>query len=180
MRQAVFLDRDGVLNASVVKGGKPFPPASIEELVLINGVAETCATLHRAGFLLFCVTNQPDVARGTANRQTVEAMNAVIAGTLGLDEIVACFHDDSDNCPCRKPNPGMLVDLAQRYGVDLSKSVMVGDRWRDIEAGRNAGCHTVLIDYDYNEKRVDADASATSLLAALPSILALLSAEERA
>jgi D-glycero-D-manno-heptose 1,7-bisphosphate phosphatase len=174
-RRAVFLDRDGVLNRAVVRGNRPFPPSSVGEVEVIAGVADACNALRKAGALLLCVTNQPDVARGAANRQHVEAINDHLQRTLGLDAVTACFHDDKDDCACRKPKPGMLLELAARYNVDLERSVMVGDRWRDIEAGVRAGCRTVFVDYGYDEDRpAKADFESGSLAEALPWILRFL------
>jgi len=163
-RKAVFLDRDGVLNRAVVRDGKPHPPSSLAELVLQPGISEACRDLHRAGFLLIMVTNQPDVARGTLNREVVEAMNQFLADQLSLDDIKVCYHDNSDNCQCRKPAPGLLLQAAQQLDIDLSASFLLGDRWKDVEAGQRAGCKTVFLDYGYKERRPqDADYLATSV-----------------
>ena len=146
MRRAVFLDRDGVLNRVFLhEDGKTHPPASPHELEVLPGVREACEELHRAGFLLIVVTNQPDVARGTQPRAVVEAINRELRRQIPLDDIRVCFHDGADNCPCRKPKPGMLLEAASIWGIDLQKSFMVGDRWTDIESGRRAGCRTVLV-----------------------------------
>ncbi len=170
-RRAVFLDRDGVLNRSVIREGKPYPPASPEELEILPGVAQALAELKQTGFLLICVTNQPDVARGTQRRETVEAMNATLRSALPLDEIVVCY-DDGDS-PRRKPNPGMLLEAADRHGIDLPNSFMVGDRWKDIEAGARAGCRTVFIDCGYAEtyKAGPPDRTVRSLAEAVPWIV---------
>ena len=152
-KKAVFLDRDGVINRCVMFGGNPFPPSKLKDVEILQGVPEALKGLKNAGFLLVCVTNQPDVARGKQSRKIVEAIHRFLLESLPLDEIVVCYHDDSDACRCRKPLPGMLIDAAKRYSINLGDSFMVGDRWRDIEAGRNAGCRTILIDYDYEEKR---------------------------
>jgi D-glycero-D-manno-heptose 1,7-bisphosphate phosphatase len=109
--------------------------------------------LKAAGFLLIGVTNQPDVARGTQRREVVEAINAALLATLPLADILVCYHDDRDRCDCRKPLPGLLLQAASRYGVTLSASIMIGDRWRDVEAGRRAGCRTVLLDCGYAERK---------------------------
>ena len=151
--RAVFLDRDGVINASVVRDGKPYPPATPEELEILPGVPEALARLRAAGYLLIVVTNQPDVARGTARRETIDAMHARLRGELPLDAIYACFHDDADDCACRKPKPGMLVNAAKDHGIELPMSYMVGDRWRDLEAGLAAGCQGIFVDRGYNERR---------------------------
>jgi D-glycero-D-manno-heptose 1,7-bisphosphate phosphatase len=175
--KAVFLDRDGVLNRAVVRNGRPFPPSSIEEVEIIPGSAEACAAIHDAGALVFCITNQPDVARGVVRREQVAAINWRLQTALGLDEVVACYHDDADDCGCRKPKPGMLADLASRYAVDLRASVMIGDRWRDIEAGKRAGCRTVFVDHGYEEDQpAAADLACRSLAEALPWILNFLKA----
>ncbi|HEY3722270.1 MAG TPA: HAD-IIIA family hydrolase [Acidimicrobiia bacterium] len=151
--RAVFLDRDGVLARSHVHDGVPTPPASVTELEILPGVVDACAQLHRAGFLLVCVTNQPDIARGRARAEDVAAINASISGALGLDDVLTCPHDDADDCACRKPRAGMLREAAARWEIDLRASVMVGDRWRDIEAGREAGCATVFVDHGYAERQ---------------------------
>jgi D-glycero-D-manno-heptose 1,7-bisphosphate phosphatase len=109
--------------------------------------------LKTAGYLLIVVTNQPDVARGTQSRAAVEAIHARLASILPIDEFRACYHDDDDACACRKPKPGLILDSARAHGVDLQASVMVGDRWRDVEAGEQAGCATVFLDYGYEERK---------------------------
>jgi D-glycero-D-manno-heptose 1,7-bisphosphate phosphatase len=144
----VFLDRDGVLNRAITCNGVSSPPKPLAALEVLPGVAEALARLRAAHFLLIVVTNQPDVARGTQTRETVEAINAQLFATLPLDEIRTCYHDDADDCSCRKPRPGLLLEGPP---VDLSASVMVGDRWRDIDAGRRAGCATVLVGDHYLE-----------------------------
>lgn len=154
-RQAVFLDRDGVLNRAIVRNGKPYPPASLTELQILPGTADALAVLQAAGFLLIGVTNQPDVARGTQRREVVEAINAVLLAALPLAEILVCYHDDRDGCSCRKPQPGLLFQAAATYGIDLPASFMIGDRWRDVGAGHRAGCRTVLLDYRYDEGAVE-------------------------
>ncbi|MHB8138575.1 MAG: D-glycero-alpha-D-manno-heptose-1,7-bisphosphate 7-phosphatase [Smithellaceae bacterium] len=153
MRRAVFLDRDGVLNRAIVREGKPYPPPSLAEIEILPGVTEAMAALHDAGFMLIVVTNQPDVARGTMLRAVVEEINAYLAERLPIDEFRTCYHDNGDGCDCRKPLPGSLMAAAKQHGIDLVNSYMVGDRWRDIEAGITAGCKTILIDYGYDEKQ---------------------------
>lgn len=150
---AVFLDRDGVLNKARVVDGLPYPPSSIVELELLPGVREACSALHNSGFLLIVATNQPDIARGTVSLSSVQQINDALCAELPLDDVVICGHDTKDNCACRKPRPGMLVESAQRLSINLQRSVMVGDRWKDIEAGQAAGCATVYIDRNYREAK---------------------------
>jgi D-glycero-D-manno-heptose 1,7-bisphosphate phosphatase len=151
-RRAVFLDRDGVINRVRVHDGKPFPPATLEELEILPDASVALADLKRHGFLLIVVTNQPDVARGTQQRETVERINFALVCALPIDEVLVCYHSGDDECDCRKPRPGLLLRAAQEHQIDLPRSFMVGDRWRDIDAGHNAGCQTVLIDYAYKER----------------------------
>ena len=150
--RAVFLDRDGVINGVTVRGGKPHPPDTIDELEVLAGVPDALLRLRGAGFRLIVVTNQPDVARGTQTREAVEAMHARLRAELAVDEVVACYHD-GDACDCRKPKPGALISAAQRHGVELERSFMVGDRWRDIEAGQRAGCRCLFVDHGYAEQQ---------------------------
>ena len=153
LRRAVFLDRDGILNAAVVRDGRPYPPGSLAEMTLLPGVEEACARLKKSGFLLFVVTDQPDISKGKTIVSEVEAINAALQARLGLDEVCVCPHDDAYNCACLKPKPGLLLDAAKRWKIDLAKSFMIGDRWCDIEAGQAAGCRTVFVDYGYAERR---------------------------
>ena len=173
LRPGVFLDRDGVLVRAYEKDGVPHPPAGWDDLEVLPGAAEACARLRAAGLPVIVVTNQPDVARGTTTREAVEAINAALCARVPVDELVVCFHDDADGCTCRKPAPGLLVEAAARWSIDLSASVMVGDRWKDVVAGRRAGCRTVWLDQGYGERRPeDPDVTVSSLAEAVPWILA--------
>jgi D-glycero-D-manno-heptose 1,7-bisphosphate phosphatase len=164
VRQAVFLDRDGVLLPADVRAGVPRSIANEEDFELLPGVDEACRTLRAAGFLLVVVTNQPDVARGVVSMESVEHIHAKLRSALPLDDVRVCPHDDADGCACRKPKPGLLLDAAAEWGVDLVDSFMVGDRWRDVEAGRRAGCRVVFIDRGYEETpALEADAFMTGL-----------------
>jgi transaldolase len=171
-RRAVFLDRDGVINRAVVRAGRPYPPASVDELDVLPGVADALLRLSAAGYRLVVVTNQPDVARGAQSRLVVEAMHAKLASVLAIDEFLTCYHDDGDGCACRKPRPGLLLDSARSHRIDLPASIMVGDRWRDIEAGKRAGCATVFLDHGYTERKpTSPDAVLASLAEAAEWIL---------
>lgn len=154
MKRAVFLDRDGVLNLPVVRAGKPHPPQTLAEFQLYPEAPEACALLRNAGFLLVLVTNQPDIGRGTQNLEVVEAMHRRLQQAIPLDRIEICAAAD-DNAPDarrRKPAPGMVLDAAASLDLDLARSYLVGDRWRDIDCGHAAGCTTIFIDRNYTEE----------------------------
>jgi len=150
VRRAVFLDRDGVINRAIVRNGQPFSPSRLEELDLLPDAKEACELLKANGFSLIVVTNQPEVNRGTVDRQSVENMNQKISEALPIDRIEVCY-DCDDSSEFRKPNPGMLRRAAQALDVDLAQSFMVGDRWRDVDCGHAAGCRTIFIDHGYAE-----------------------------
>jgi D-glycero-D-manno-heptose 1,7-bisphosphate phosphatase len=142
------------------------------ELEILPGVHEALQKLHDANYILVVVTNQPDVARGTTKREDVEQMNTFLASQLPIDEFKTCYHDSRDKCSCRKPLPGALLEAAHDFDIDLSKSFMVGDRWRDVEAGAAAGCKTFFINNSYAEQKPDApDHIVSSLLEAKKIIL---------
>jgi D-glycero-D-manno-heptose 1,7-bisphosphate phosphatase len=165
--KAFFLDRDGVINKTIIKEGKPYPPSNLKELKICEGVEEGLKLLKSKGFFLIVVTNQPDASRGKTSIDKIKAINNHLMKLLPLDEINTCFHDNKDNCSCRKPQPGMILNSAKKRNIDLSKSYIIGDRKSDIEAGKLAGCKTIFIDYKYEEsKPTEYDFKVTSLLMA--------------
>jgi D-glycero-D-manno-heptose 1,7-bisphosphate phosphatase len=153
VRRAVFLDRDGVLNASVIRQGKPYPPDTLGELTVLPGVKEALSRFRAAGLINIVVTNQPDVGTGKQRIEVVEAMHKWLREALPLDDLKVCYHTDIQNCDCRKPRPGMLIEAAKDHDINLAQSFMVGDRWRDIAAGQAAGCGCFFVDYGYKEQR---------------------------
>jgi D-glycero-D-manno-heptose 1,7-bisphosphate phosphatase len=178
--RAVFLDRDGVLNEAVARPGAPFGnPRSLDELRIARGAPAALRRLTAAGFILLGVTNQPEVPRGTTTRESVEAINARLLADLPLTAFFVCWHDDADACACRKPKPGLILDAARAYDVHLTESFMVGDRWKDVEAGRAAGCRTVLVDQGWAEMdgHPPADAMVHTLVEAADWILSQATAD---
>ena len=153
-RPAVFLDRDGVINRALEREKKPYPPRNLDEFELLPGVTEACAKLKAAGYFLIVATNQPDVGRGTLEQGVVEAIHQHMLRLLPIDRVEVCYHPGGGKsvCECRKPKPGMLLHAACELGIDLARSWMVGDRWRDIDCGHAAGCRTIFIDYGYAEE----------------------------
>jgi len=157
LRPAIFLDRDGTLNVPIVRDGLPYPPTTVAEFSLFAGAAEACRALHAAGYVLVVATNQPDVGRGTLARATVEDIHARLLELVPeIARIEVCYApgqgrpDPADYR--RKPEPGMLLDAAATLGLDLSRSWMIGDRWRDIDCGQRAGVRTVFVDLGYREE----------------------------
>ena len=137
----------------MVRAGKPYAPMTLGDFEILPGVAEALVAQRAAGFLNVVVTNQPDVATGKQRREAVEAMNAFLEKNLPLDLIKVCYHADADSCACRKPRPGMLLEAARELDIDLSRSAIVGDRWRDVGAGQAAGCNCYFVEAGYAEKR---------------------------
>lgn len=171
-RPCVFFDRDGVLIEAVVKLNKPYPATDVASMQIVASAPDDVARLRAAGFLNIVITNQPDVRRGKQTVVVVEEMHRALGATVPVDAVLACYHDDADGCDCRKPEIGLLLQAADRFGIDLGRSFVVGDRWRDIEAGRRASCRTVLIDFNYDERQaVEPDIRVHSLREAVDWIL---------
>jgi len=157
LRPAIFLDRDGTLNIPVVRDGLPYPPATVAEFKLFPGAAEACRALHTAGYVLVVATNQPDVGRGTITRATVEDIHASLVEFIPeITRIEVCYAPGqgkkSPDDYRRKPEPGMLQDAAAALGLDLARSWMIGDRWRDIDCAHRAGVRSVFIDLGHREE----------------------------
>lgn len=150
LQRAVFLDRDGVLNHIVPRGERPGSPRHVDELVLVEEAAGAVARLRAAGYKTFIVTNQPDISRGLLSRETLDVVMAKVTRHVEVDDVRVCTHDDADRCACRKPRPGMLLELAEAWQIDLSASYMIGDTWKDMEASRAAGCPGILLRRPYN------------------------------
>jgi D-glycero-D-manno-heptose 1,7-bisphosphate phosphatase len=172
MKKAIFLDRDGVINTLIIRGGKAQAPYSLEEFALFPGVEDALKIIKEAGYLAIIVTNQPDVARGWVKKENVELVNNKILELLPIDDIKVCYHTNDDVCDCRKPMPGMLLDAAKTWDIDLKKSFMIGDRYTDVSAGHQAGCKTVLIGVgDEQGPYPDPDYKAMLLIDAIKHIL---------
>ncbi len=158
-RAAAFLDRDGVLNELVLDplSGVAESPLSVEQVRLIPGAAAATARLAQAGYALVCVSNQPAAAKGRVSVKQLLAVHRQVTALLAREGVTltasrVCLHHPQGvvpglarQCKCRKPAPGMLLDVAAELGIDLGNSWMVGDTDTDIAAGGAAGCRTLLI-----------------------------------
>ncbi len=174
-RKAVFVDSDGVINAAIVRDGKAYAPTTVAELEIPAEVKPALDRLKKEGFLLLCVTNKPDVARGLMTQANVDAIVAKLRQELPLDDVFMCLSPDT-SAPCYKPNPGLILEGAEKYDVDVKQSYMIGDRFRDVGAGKNAGCKkTIWINRHYNEPDPNppADFTANSLKEAVDWLLTL-------
>ena len=152
VKRAVFLDRDGVINKTFVVNGIPTPARTLYQVQILPRVREALEILCSLGFELVVVSNQPDVARGNLAKEVVEQIHKHLQTELNINHFYTCFHDDADDCQCRKPKPGLLTFAAEELGLDLNRSFLIGDRWRDISAGQAVGCQCFFIDYSYDEK----------------------------
>ena len=171
--RAIFLDRDGVLIRTDIRKGRPYAIRKLADLEYLPGAREAVQRARELGFLTIVVTNQPDVARGLADKAEVDAMHAQIIETLGVDDVQACFEVEGPDSRRYKPRPGMLLDAAEQFGIDLEKSYLIGDRWRDIDAGQAAGCFSVFIDCGYSEElRQPPDAIVPDITAAMDLVVA--------
>ena len=159
--RAVFLDRDGVLNKAEVREGRPYPPASASSMQIVPEAPQCLEELGKAGFLRVVVTNQPDIARGKQTQEAVDEIHAALRARMPIDAIYICPHDGAEGCDCRKPKPGLLRRAAAELNIELADSIMIGDRWRDVDAGAQAGCRTVFLDYGYQERGPEAKPTIT-------------------
>lgn len=150
---AIFLDRDGIINEPIVKNKLPYSPNSLLDFVFCSDIFKFVTAMNQYGFKIFVVTNQPEVARGTVRKDVIESMHEMIRAELGIKEIEVCYHDNDDYCLCRKPKPGMIFSLAKTHKINLAQSFMIGDRWKDVAAGKAAGCKTIFFDRQYSEPK---------------------------
>lgn len=171
MKKAVFLDRDGVINHVKLLENKPYPPSSLAELRYCDGAREAIGNLLENEFLVVVVTNQPDIARKSTTHYAIDRIHARMRKDLGIQHFYVCPHDDRDCCDCRKPKPGLLFKAASDLEIDLNKSYLVGDRWKDITAGQAAGCVNFYINYNYSEVKPNIPYDEVSSLGEAVSII---------
>jgi len=145
MKRAVFVERDGILNEVRPGPKNQIAPLTMEEFK-VNKAAEPCLRkLKAAGFVVIVTTNQPGLSRGYQSRRELDRMHDVIKRGFPLDDIMVCPHDEADHCPCRKPRPGLLIEAAFKWHLNLDHSYVISDKWQDAEAARTAGCTSLLL-----------------------------------
>ena len=153
MNRCVFLDRDGIINEALAIEGKPYPPNNVREIKIVDGVDELLKYLKSKGFITVVITNQPDVGNRLQDKKIVEKINSYLMDSLLIDDLFSCYHTAKDKCLCRKPKTKLFELAKEKYNIDFSQSWVIGDRWKDVEAGKNIGAKTIFVDYQYREKQ---------------------------
>lgn len=149
MKRAVFIERDAILN-EVKPGPKhQITPLTLEEFKLVKEAKEPLQRLKDSGFVLIVTTNQPGLSRGYQSRRELDRMHDLLNRFFPIDDLLICPHDESDHCPCRKPRPGLLMEAAYKWQLNLDHSFVISDKWQDSEAARTAGCTSLLVDSPY-------------------------------
>jgi D-glycero-D-manno-heptose 1,7-bisphosphate phosphatase len=175
MKNAIFIERDGVLTLPKVEGQYQIAPRTVEEMVVNRAAAEPLRLLKEAGYLLIATTNQPGITRGHLSRRELDLMHLILGKAFPLDDIFMCPHDEWDRCPCRKPKPGLFREAAFKWQIDLDRSYVVSDKWQDAKAAQNAGCTSMMLQSPWNSGGHH-DFVVASLDAAVAKILQLQTA----
>jgi D-glycero-D-manno-heptose 1,7-bisphosphate phosphatase len=145
MKRAIFIERDGILNELSTETKKPIPPRTLEEFRVKSEAGPALYELKAAGFILIATTNQPGLSCGYQSRRELDRIHDVLRRRLPLDDLMVCPHDESDYCPCRTPRPGLLIEAAFKWQVNLEYSFVVSNKWQDAEAARFVGCTSLLV-----------------------------------
>ena len=153
MNKAVFLDRDGVINKTIIIDGKSYAPRLLKDFKIFPKVKSDVKKLKNNGFKVFVITNQPDIGNKLLKKKTLNEMHSLLKTKVSIDKIYYCPHTRSDRCKCRKPKPGMIIKASNESNIYLKESYMVGDRKIDIDAGLKAGCKTIFVNNNYYEKK---------------------------
>jgi D-glycero-D-manno-heptose 1,7-bisphosphate phosphatase len=145
MKQGVFIERDGILNQVRVERQHQVSPLTLEEFQVNPAMVPLLSKLKAEGLVVVATTNQPGLSRGYQSRRELDRMHDLLRSALPLDDILVCPHDETDRCTCRKPKPGLLVEAAFKWHLDLDRSFVISDKWQDAEAARTAGCTSLLL-----------------------------------
>ncbi len=146
MKHAVFIERDGILTQVRQEKGQMIGPATFAELCVNHSSARSLARLKDAGYLVIATTNQPGLSTGEQSRRELDRMHRVLNAAFELDDLLICPHAPEDDCPCRKPKPGLLYEAAYKWNLDLDGSYVISHKWKDATAAHCAGCTSLLID----------------------------------
>ncbi len=155
MYKNIILDRDGIINHVVDRNGVISSPWSMDEFRLLENSKAFLKYLSNIDKLLFIATNQPDIARGNLEKNTLENMHQLIKDEYNIVEIFCCPHDNSDNCMCRKPLPGMLFEILKKYNLAKEETLMIGDSFKDIKAASAANLDSVFYLTSYNSHHIN-------------------------
>jgi D-glycero-D-manno-heptose 1,7-bisphosphate phosphatase len=151
MNKAIFFDRDGVLNKLIYRDGGFYSPQKFSQFKIEKEAMKVTKTTKSLGFLNLVVSNQPDISRQKMNEADLGRMTNLLKKELTIDDVFYCKHDDIDNCKCRKPSSGLIIEASKKWNIDLKNSFLIGDNWKDIEAGKDINLKSFLLDKDYNE-----------------------------
>lgn len=152
MNRAVFFDRDGVLNELVERDGGCYSPRRLSDFEIRSGSVEATRKTSSLGYLNIIISNQPDIARGFLEKEELDSMTRVLIDQLTIDDVFYCMHDDDDACNCRKPAPGLFLQAADRWDINLQQSYMIGDTWKDAQAAMKANVKYLLLGTENNEQ----------------------------
>ncbi len=150
MKPAIFLERDGILNLARVERNHQLTPLTLDQFQVNDDAIEPLRELKKQGFLLVGTTNQPGLSRGYQSRRELDLMHSVLRRALPLDDLFICPHDETDHCPCRKPQAGLYFEASFKWHIDLERSFVVSDKWQDAQAAHLAGCTSLLLKSPWN------------------------------
>jgi len=150
LNKAVFFDRDGVLNELIDRDGGYYSPQNTSDFILSERARDTINKLKKLNYLSIVVSNQPDISRGKLKKTELDQMTKLLFNRLLVDDVFYCIHDDIDNCNCRKPLSGLIIKAKQKWKINLSKSYMVGDTWKDGESAKKVNLKFILLSRNYN------------------------------
>ena len=143
--QAIFLERDGILNLPEIHEQHQITPATVTRLKINHSAQPVLKKLKAPGFLLIATTNQPGLTNGTVSRLELDRMHDLLQHCFQLDDIMVCPHEEGDDCPCRKPKPGLLTEASFKWRINLEQSFVISDKWQDARAAREVGSFSMIV-----------------------------------
>ncbi|OUU44154.1 MAG: hypothetical protein CBC16_02040 [Verrucomicrobia bacterium TMED56] len=146
----IFLDRDGIINDVIFRDGEVSSPRSIDEFKFRDDFLHFAEKINKKNNV-FLITNQPDIKRNLLKLDDLKVMHEKLMDILDFNEMFVCMHDDDDNCQCRKPKPGMILEAISKYNLKHKECIMIGDSSKDIKAANAASIDAFLLDTNYNK-----------------------------